>query len=96
MFQVFFVLKKSYRQISFLHVYHHCGMVLAIWMCYKFALGPNLVHVGTVNTFVHGVMFIYYLLSTIDPSWKKNLTAKKILTQIQLVSKKMSLFKINF
>lgn len=37
--QVFFVLRKKNNQISFLHVYHHAGMVLACFVYFKFLCG---------------------------------------------------------
>ncbi|CAG9834489.1 unnamed protein product [Diabrotica balteata] len=82
---VFFVLKKNYRQVSFLHVYHHSGMVLLTWISLKFNLGPLVLFVPALNCFVHAVMFTYYLLSSIDPEWKKRTDLKKRLTQLQLI-----------
>lgn len=41
-FQVFFVLRKKTSQISFLHVYHHAGMVFASYVCSKFIPGELL------------------------------------------------------
>ncbi|XP_072387992.1 very long chain fatty acid elongase AAEL008004-like [Diabrotica undecimpunctata] len=82
---VFFVLKKNYRQVSFLHVYHHSGMVFLTWVSVKFDLGPLVIFIPTLNCFVHAVMFTYYLLTSIDPKWKKRTDLKKKLTQLQLV-----------
>ncbi|CAG9863872.1 unnamed protein product [Phyllotreta striolata] len=82
---VFFVLRKSYRQISFLHVYHHCGMVLLGWIAFKYQAGDAQIHVAIINCFIHAVMFVYYLLTSIDPEWKKNLLMKKSLTTMQLI-----------
>lgn len=39
MFQVFFVLRKKNRQISFLHIYHHTGMILIGYSSTKFLAG---------------------------------------------------------
>lgn len=46
--QVFFVLRKKNNQISFLHVYHHAGMVLATYIYSKFLSGKQNVP-GTTN-----------------------------------------------
>lgn len=37
--QVFFVLRKKNNQITFLHVYHHAGMVIATFVYFKFLSG---------------------------------------------------------
>lgn len=39
--QVFFVLRKKYSQISFLHVYHHLGMCLLGFVGTKYVPGKN-------------------------------------------------------
>lgn len=39
--QVFFVLRKKNNQITFLHVYHHGGMVLATFIYFKFLSGKK-------------------------------------------------------
>ncbi|XP_018574307.1 elongation of very long chain fatty acids protein AAEL008004-like [Anoplophora glabripennis] len=82
---VFMVLKKNTRQITFLHVYHHCGMILATFITLKFFPGGEIVWTGVFNVIVHSIMYLYYLLASIDSQWKKNLLFKKFLTQIQLI-----------
>ncbi|CAH2013249.1 unnamed protein product [Acanthoscelides obtectus] len=82
---VFFVLRKSYRQISFLHLYHHSVMLLGMWYGVTYFCGGDSLWVACVNGFVHTIMFLYYFLAAYDASWKNNLTVKKTLTQIQLV-----------
>lgn len=47
--QVFFVLRKKNNQISFLHVYHHAGMVVATYIYSKFLSGKHNVP-ETTNT----------------------------------------------
>lgn len=39
--QVFFILRKKNNQITFLHVYHHGGMVLATFVYFKFLSGKK-------------------------------------------------------
>lgn len=85
-FQVFFVLKKNYRQVTFLHLYHHAGMVLASWIAVRYLCGGESVWVSALNGVVHVFMFMYYLLTAKDSSWKKVIWMKKMITQIQLVS----------
>ncbi|XP_063915667.1 very long chain fatty acid elongase 4-like [Zophobas morio] len=84
----FFVLRKSHRQITFLHVYHHVVIFGTSWICAKYflesrkyPLGPILVF-GVWNTFVHSLMYTYYLLS-INGSLRQ-LWWKKCITLLQL------------
>ncbi|XP_018327717.1 elongation of very long chain fatty acids protein 7-like [Agrilus planipennis] len=82
---VFFVLRKKNNQISFLHVYHHTGMVLLGWAGTKYIAGGHGVFVGFLNSIVHVVMYFYYLLSAWNKEYKKSLWWKKYLTQMQIV-----------
>ncbi|XP_055904994.1 elongation of very long chain fatty acids protein 7-like [Eupeodes corollae] len=75
---VFFVLRKKQRQVSFLHIYHHIGMVIAVWVGVRFLPGGQVLFIGFANTFVHIVMYSYYLAAVFDDSsriwWKKYIT----------------------
>lgn len=82
---VFFVLKKSWRQVSYLHLYHHTIMVFLSWLAIKMAPGGHCAYFGLANSFTHTVMYSYYLLTAYDPSYKTNIPVKKFVTQLQLV-----------
>nr|CAH7714493.1 unnamed protein product [Callosobruchus chinensis] len=56
-YEVFFVLRKRYRQVSFLHVYHHFGMFTMLWVAVKFFAGGHGSWVGLINSFVHAVIY---------------------------------------
>ncbi|KAG6796217.1 elongation of very long chain fatty acids protein [Apis mellifera caucasica] len=84
---VFFVLRKKQQQVSFLHVYHHTGMILGTWVCTKFLPGGHVTLVGTINSFVHVVMYTYYLITSLQlskPWWKKYVTQLQ-LTQFCII-----------
>lgn len=78
---LFIALRKSTRQLSFLHVYHHVSILL-IWEY----LVANVVNNGTVgtpamvNSFVHSVMYFHYLLQSCNIKHKY----KHWITRIQL------------
>lgn len=84
-FQVFFILRKKSNQISFLHVYHHCGMVVGGWIITNFTPGGNAMLIILCNTAVHVCMYTYYLLSVYNENLKRNSFWKRRLTEIQLV-----------
>uniref|UniRef100_A0A146LSJ0 Elongation of very long chain fatty acids protein n=1 Tax=Lygus hesperus TaxID=30085 RepID=A0A146LSJ0_LYGHE len=81
---VFMVLRKKNVQISFLHQYHHIGMAMAGWVAA--ALIPGGSHVlffGTINCFVHTVMYFYYLVTILKPEYRQS-TIKRRITELQL------------
>ncbi|CAF4754769.1 unnamed protein product [Pieris macdunnoughi] len=82
---IFFVLRKKSNQISFLHIYHHTGMVMMIWGAVTYFPGGHGTLIGMVNSFVHVVMYGYYLLTVAMPSVKQSLWWKKHITQIQII-----------
>ncbi|XP_014487719.1 PREDICTED: elongation of very long chain fatty acids protein AAEL008004-like, partial [Dinoponera quadriceps] len=74
---IFFVLRKKQSHVSFLHVYHHSGMAIITWICVKYLPGGHSTFIGLINTFVHSIIYTYYLLSSIKInmiSWKKHIT----------------------
>jgi len=81
---IFMVFRKRYKQISFLHVYHHivmavlCTLALPAIGCGHFSM------IGFANCIVHVIMYTYYFLSALSEKVKKSLWWKKHLTQLQI------------
>lgn len=82
---VFFVLKKKQSHVTFLHVYHHSGMVALSWIGMKYFAGGHSCFMGIINSFVHVIMYAYYFLTSIDNKYKQS-SWKKYITQLQMVS----------
>ncbi|XP_076075633.1 very long chain fatty acid elongase 4-like isoform X2 [Mytilus galloprovincialis] len=82
--RVFFILRKKFNQVSFLHVYHHCTMILNWWMGVKYVAGGQSFFTGMLNSFVHIFMYTYYGLAVFGPHMQKYLWWKKYLTKLQL------------
>ncbi|CAD7083686.1 unnamed protein product [Hermetia illucens] len=82
---VFFVLRKKDRQITFLHLYHHTVMPMISWGTTKYYPGGHGTLIGLINSFVHIVMYSYYLLSAMGPQIQKYLWWKKYITQMQMI-----------
>ena len=80
----FFIAKGNYRQLSFLHIYHHSTMVYFWWIGARYAAGGNSVPAAMINSSVHVVMYTYYFLAAFGPRFKKYLWWKKYLTMLQL------------
>lgn len=82
---VFFVLRKKEKQISFLHVYHHGLMPLAAWIAVRWLPGGHGTLLGVINSFVHIIMYTYYMLAAFGPQMQPYLWWKKYLTSLQLL-----------
>nr|CAD7434094.1 unnamed protein product [Timema monikensis] len=83
--QVFFVLRKKSNQISYLHLYHHTLMPVCSWIGVKFLPGGHGTLLGLINSFVHIIMYSYYLFAGLGPRFQKYLWWKKHLTTMQMV-----------
>ncbi|CAH2051896.1 unnamed protein product, partial [Iphiclides podalirius] len=81
---VFFVLRKKFSQVSFLHVYHHMGMCLLGFIGTKYVPGGHGIMLGFINSWVHAVMYTYYLISIVRPQWVQQWW-KKYITQMQIL-----------
>ncbi|EGI57586.1 PREDICTED: elongation of very long chain fatty acids protein AAEL008004 [Acromyrmex echinatior] len=83
---VFFVLRKKDKQITFLHIYHHTVMPMASWGATKYYPGGHGVFVGIINSFVHIIMYAYYLLAALlsHNLQKRYLWWKKYITTLQM------------
>ncbi|KAK0166809.1 hypothetical protein PV327_004292 [Microctonus hyperodae] len=82
---VFFVLRKKQRQISALHVWHHSMMTITSWIGVRFFPGGHVTLLGVINSFIHILMYGYYMLSAFGPEVQKYLWWKKYLTRLQLI-----------
>uniref|UniRef100_A0A1I8PU07 Elongation of very long chain fatty acids protein n=1 Tax=Stomoxys calcitrans TaxID=35570 RepID=A0A1I8PU07_STOCA len=82
---VFFVLRKRDRQITFLHLYHHASMPFVSLIGVQYYAGGHGTIVCFVNSFIHIVMYAYYLLAAMGPKVQKYLWWKKYITMMQIV-----------
>ncbi|XP_066586980.1 very long chain fatty acid elongase 7-like [Prorops nasuta] len=60
---IVFVLRKKKNQISFLHLYHHISTVIIAYLSLKYIAGGMATFCVIVNSFVHVIMYTYYLCS---------------------------------
>ncbi|XP_065173280.1 very long chain fatty acid elongase 2-like [Atheta coriaria] len=81
---VFFVLRKKDNQITFLHMYHHSSMIFNWYLGLLYSPGGQAFFSVLLNSFVHVIMYTYYMLAAIGPRARKYLWWKRYLTQIQL------------
>lgn len=67
-------------------------MPMSVWFGVKFTPGGHSSFFGFLNTFVHIIMYSYYLLAALGPKYQKYLWWKKYLTTIQMVWTKCCCF----
>jgi elongation of very long chain fatty acids protein 4 len=82
-----FVLGGKKELISFLHVYHHASISVFWWMIAHNAPGGDSYFSATLNSFVHVVMYTYYLLTSVIKSphmRRKYLWWKGYVTNLQM------------
>lgn len=82
---LFFILRKKNSHVSTLHVIHHGCMPFSVWMGMKFAPGGHSTFFALLNTFVHIVMYFYYMVSAMGPQYQKYIWWKRYLTSFQMI-----------
>mmetsp|Transcript_6031 Transcript_6031/g.11050 ORF Transcript_6031/g.11050 Transcript_6031/m.11050 type:complete len:291 (-) Transcript_6031:1166-2038(-) len=86
---VIMVLKRNMYQVTFLHCYHHVSVSFFWWMAYYIMPGGEGWLGAALNSFVHVVMYSYYLLASLssnNPNFrKKYLWWGKYLTTFQML-----------
>lgn len=80
---LFMILRRRIRQVTFLHVYHHSGMVVFSEFAYRYCPYPAIALPLGINSVIHIFLYYYYGICSLHPGnppkWKKRLT------QFQLV-----------
>ena len=69
------------KNASFLQVYHHTGIAIAMWIG-VLSQSSWLTSVVLLNSVIHTIMYTYFLIKTISP--KTEIKAAKYLTQAQI------------
>lgn len=82
---VFFVLRKKQSHVSFLHVYHHSGVLLGAYVYARFVPGGHGAMLGIWNTAVHAVMYLYFALTVQWPELTRGAHWKRYITVMQMV-----------
>lgn len=80
----FFVLRKRFDQVSWLHVYHHISTVVLLIIFLKYSGGVMDIYIGGLNSLVHIVMYGYYFLSSFEQFRRLTNIVKSYLTMIQI------------
>lgn len=90
----FFLLRKSFRQVTFLHVFHHCSISIVVGLIVPFDFNGDMYLPILLNALVHVLMYSHYLVSALGFStpWKPYLTSMQLLQFVTIaVQSSMSL-----
>ncbi len=76
----FIVIGKKWKQLSFLHVYHHTTIFLFYWLNLHVNYDGDIYLTVVLNGLIHAIMYTYYFVSmhTRDIWWKKYLTLAQL------------------
>lgn len=83
----FFLLRKSFRQVSFLHIFHHSSITFVVGLIIPHAFSGDMYLPILLNAIVHCVMYGYYAATSLGYKfwWKKYLTMMQLI-QFCLIS----------
>lgn len=83
----FFILRKSFRQVSFLHLFHHSSITVVVGMILPHDFCGDMYLPVFLNSFVHVLMYAHYLVTAlgIRSWWREYLTSLQLI-QFVLIS----------
>lgn len=93
---IFIVLGKKWRQLSFLHVYHHTTIFLFYWLNSRMNYDADIWLTIALNGFIHTVMYTYYFIcmhtkvpetgKSLPIWWKSSLTLMQLIQFITMMT----------
>jgi len=83
----FFILRKSFRQLTFLHIFHHASITIVAGSVYHFDFNGDMYLPLILNAGVHVLMYSHYLVAALGlpTPWRPWLTSIQ-LTQFVLIA----------
>lgn len=77
----FIVMGRKWKQLSFLHVYHHISIFLFYWLNLNVGYDGDVYLTIVLNGFIHTVMYTYYFVSMHADKiwWKSALTLSQMI-----------------
>lgn len=75
---IFFVLRKKYNQVTFLHIFHHGIMPLGCCLGLKFHPVTYSGFMPLINAFIHSLMYVAFRLPRAEVVLCENLDSSDI------------------
>lgn len=82
---VVFVLRRKEKQVTKLHVYHHSITLLILYSTIAYGFRSGMFFGLFINSFVHVLMYAYYLLTALFGNRKCFVFIKKTITSVQIL-----------
>lgn len=83
----FIIAEKRWKQLSFLHVYHHAATFLSYWLNINVGYDGDVYVTIVLNGLIHTVMYTYYFVSMhTDKIWWKSLLTVAQMVQFMLMN----------
>merc|ERR1740121_3463740 len=84
----FFIMRKSFRQVTFLHVFHHCSINIVVGAILPFEFNGDMYLPILLNALVHVLMYSHYLVAALELStpWKPYLTSMQLLQFVTIAT----------
>lgn len=93
---IFIVIGKKWKQLSFLHVYHHTTIFLFYWLNSHVNYDGDIYLTILLNGFIHTVMYTYYFIcmhtkvpetgKSLPIWWKSSLTMMQMIQFVTMMS----------
>jgi hypothetical protein len=84
-----FMLRKSDRQVTFLHIYHHSSITLVTMLAAQFDTSGDTYLPALLNSWIHVLMYGHYFLTSIgvkNAPWRKYLTSMQLLQFLAILA----------
>lgn len=79
----FIIVRRKWRQLSFLHVYHHASILMVSWLFQRTAFDGDTYYAIFANSSIHAIMYFYYFLRTFNV--KVPAVIKMMVTNMQII-----------
>lgn len=82
---IFFLLRKKFHKISFLHIYNHATMFPIWWLCTSYLANGTSAVAALMNSILHVLLYYYYCISTIGQKYQKYVWWKRYFVLLQML-----------
>eukprot|EP01064_Diplonema_japonicum_P021335 TRINITY_DN30864_c0_g1_i1.p1 TRINITY_DN30864_c0_g1~~TRINITY_DN30864_c0_g1_i1.p1 ORF type:complete len:368 (+),score=37.97 TRINITY_DN30864_c0_g1_i1:58-1161(+) len=84
----FFILRKSFRQVTFLHLFHHSSITFVVGLIFPYDYSGDMFLPIAFNAFVHVLMYSHYLATSIGVKswWSRHLTSLQLIQFIAITT----------
>jgi elongation of very long chain fatty acids protein 4 len=83
----FFILRKSFRQVTFLHLFHHSSITIVVGSILPYDFNGDMFLPILLNSIVHVLMYLHYFVTAVGiKSWWRQYLTSLQLAQFILIS----------